>query len=113
MDNEQNNDAATPEEVNTASVPDTGAADAAAEAPAAGGNDVTIYSTPVCHFCQQAKEYFKANNVAYTEYDVAADAAKREEMIELTGQMGVPVIKIGDDIVIGFDEDKVKELLEA
>ena len=99
MDNEQNNDAATPEEVSTA--------------PVAGGNDVTIYSTPVCHFCQQAKEYFKANDVAYTEFDVAADAAKREEMIELTGQMGVPVIKIGDDIVIGFDEDKVKELLEA
>ena len=103
MDNEQNNDAATPEETSTTSVPDT----------ATGGSNVVIYSTPVCHFCQQAKEYFKANDVAYTEFDVAADAAKREEMIELTGQMGVPVIKIGDDIVIGFDEDKVKELLEA
>jgi glutaredoxin-like YruB-family protein len=73
---------------------------------------VTIYSTPVCHFCQAAKDFFKENNVEYTEHDVAADSEKREEMIELTGQMGVPVIRIGDDVVIGFDEGKVKELLK-
>lgn len=73
---------------------------------------VTIYSTPVCHFCQSAKEFFSENNIEYTEHDVAADADKRQEMIDLTGQMGVPVIKIGDDVVIGFDEDKLKELLE-
>lgn len=73
--------------------------------------DVTIYSTPVCHFCQAAKEYFKDNNVEYTEFDVASDAEKRQEMIEMTGQMGVPVIRIADDVVIGFDEEKVKELL--
>lgn len=73
---------------------------------------VTIYSTPVCHFCQAAKEFFKENNVEYTEHDVAAEAEKREEMIEMTGQMGVPVIRIGDDVVIGFDEGKVKELLK-
>jgi len=73
---------------------------------------VTIYSTPVCHFCQAAKDFFKDNNVEYTEHDVAADADKRQEMIELTGQMGVPVIRIGDDVVIGFDEGKVKELLK-
>jgi glutaredoxin-like YruB-family protein len=73
---------------------------------------VIIYSTPVCHFCQAAKEFFKENDVQYTEYDVAADAAKREEMIEMTGQMGVPVIRIGEDVVIGFDEPKVKELLK-
>lgn len=75
--------------------------------------EVTIYSTPVCHFCQAAKEYFKENSVDYTEFDVASDADKRQEMIEMTGQMGVPVIRIGDDVVIGFDEDKVKELLAA
>ena len=72
---------------------------------------VTIYSTPVCHFCQAAKEYFKENNVEYEEFDVASDQGKREEMIEMTGQMGVPVIRIGDDVVVGFDESKVKELL--
>lgn len=74
--------------------------------------DVVIYSTPVCHYCQAAKDFFKANDVAYTEYDVAADTEKRTEMIDMTGQMGVPVIKIGDDVVIGFDEGKLKELLK-
>ena len=73
--------------------------------------EVTIYSTPVCHFCNAAKEYFKDNNVEYTEHDVAADQDKRQEMIEMTGQMGVPVIRIGDDVVVGFDEAKVAELL--
>lgn len=78
---------------------------------AAGGAAVTIYSTPVCHFCHAAKDFFAENNIAYTEHDVAADSEKRQEMIDLTGQMGVPVIKIGDDVIIGFDEPKVKELL--
>tara|TARA_B100000508_G_scaffold140487_1_gene141715 strand:+ start:2288 stop:2590 length:303 start_codon:yes stop_codon:yes gene_type:complete len=77
-----------------------------------GGSDVVIYSTPVCHFCQAAKEFFSANDVSYTEHDVAADADKRQEMIDMTGQMGVPVIKVGDDVIIGFDEDKLKELLK-
>ena len=72
---------------------------------------VTIYSTPVCHFCLAAKDFFKANNVIFTEYDVAMDAEKRQEMIELTSQMGVPVIRIGEDVVIGFDEAKLRELL--
>ncbi len=72
---------------------------------------VTIYSTPVCHFCHAAKDFFAENNVTYTEHDVASDTDKRQEMIEMTGQMGVPVIRIGDDVVIGFDEDKIKELL--
>jgi glutaredoxin len=58
-----------------------------------------------------AKDFFTENNVTYTEHDVASDLEKRKEMIDLTGQMGVPVIRIADDIVIGFDEGKVKELL--
>ncbi len=74
-------------------------------------NTVTIYSTPVCHFCHAAKDFFKENNVAYTEHDVAADLEKRTEMIDMTGQMGVPVIRINDDVIIGFDEPKLKELL--
>lgn len=72
---------------------------------------VTIYSTPSCHFCHAAKDFFSENNVAFTDFDVASDLTKRQEMIELTGQMGVPVIRIGDDVVVGFDEAKVKELL--
>lgn len=72
---------------------------------------VLIYTTPTCHFCQMAKEFFKANNVEYTENNVAADEAKRAEMIDKSGQMGVPVIFIGDDMVIGFNEGKIKQLL--
>ncbi|MFQ5540755.1 MAG: glutaredoxin family protein [Candidatus Paceibacteria bacterium] len=72
---------------------------------------VTIYTTPTCHFCHQAKEFFKEKGVEYTENDVSSDAAKRQEMIEMTGQMGVPVIKIGDDVVIGFDKEKVANLV--
>jgi len=76
------------------------------------GNTVTIYSTPVCHYCHLAKDFFTENNISFTEHDVAADLDKRTEMIDLTGQMGVPVIRIGDEVVVGFDEDKVKELLK-
>ena len=74
---------------------------------------VSLYTTPTCHFCHAAKDYFAENKVEFEEFDVAADADKRAEMIEITGQMGVPVIKIGDDVVVGFDEGKVKELLAA
>ena len=72
---------------------------------------VTIYSTPVCHFCHAAKDFFQENGVAYTEHDVAADLEKRQEMIEMTGQMGVPVIRIENDVVVGVDEAKLRELL--
>jgi glutaredoxin 3 len=72
---------------------------------------VTIYSTPTCHFCGMAKEMFKANNVAYTEHDVASNIEKRKEMIEKSGQMGVPVITIGNDLVVGFDEEELRRLL--
>jgi glutaredoxin len=54
-----------------------------------------------------AKEFFAEKNVQYTAYDVAGDAEKRTEMIKLTGQLGVPVIVIGDDILVGFDREKV------
>lgn len=73
--------------------------------------NVTIYSTPVCHHCHSAKDFFAAHNVEFTEHDVAADVERRQEMIEMTGQMGVPVIRIDDDIIIGYDEAKLKELL--
>jgi glutaredoxin-like YruB-family protein len=68
---------------------------------------VTIYSTPTCHFCNLAKEFFAANNVSYTEHDVASDMEKRQEMIDKSGQMGVPVILIGDELIVGFDKEKI------
>ncbi len=59
-----------------------------------------------------AKEYFKKNNIEYTEHDVASDATKRQEMIDKTHQMGVPVIIIDKEIIIGFDRERISELLE-
>ncbi len=72
---------------------------------------VTIYSTPSCHFCHAAKAFFDENHVTYTDLNVAADLEKRKEMIDMTGQMGVPVIRIEDDVIVGFDEAKLRELL--
>jgi glutaredoxin-like YruB-family protein len=72
---------------------------------------VTIYSTPTCHFCHMAKDFFDENGVKYDDYDVASDLNKRKEMLEKSGQMGVPVIFIGDEMIIGFDEDKIREEL--
>lgn len=73
---------------------------------------VIIYSTPACVYCKLAKKYFEQNSIAYTEYDVASNAVAREEMIQKTGQLGVPVIDINGKIVIGFDQGQIKELLE-
>lgn len=73
--------------------------------------NVTIYTTPTCHFCQMSKEFFKENNIAYTEHNVATDMEKRQEMIDKSGQMGVPVVFIGEDMVVGFDKNKFVELL--
>ena len=73
---------------------------------------VEIYSTETCHFCQLAKAFFKENDIPYTEYNVGADTERREEMMNLTGQMGVPVIIIdGKDAVIGFNKEKLSSLL--
>ncbi|OGI86611.1 NrdH-redoxin [Candidatus Nomurabacteria bacterium RIFCSPLOWO2_01_FULL_41_12] len=73
--------------------------------------NVTIYSTPSCHFCHMAKDFFKANNITYTEHNVAGDMEKRKEMIEKSGQMGVPVIIIGDELIVGFNKPKIVQLL--
>jgi len=72
---------------------------------------VTIYSTPTCHFCHAAKDFFTANKVKFTDYNVATDLEKRKEMIQKSGQMGVPVIYVGDQLVVGFDEGRLKELI--
>ena len=72
---------------------------------------VTIYSTPTCHFCKEAKAFFADKNISYTNYDVSIDAAKRKEMIDLTDQIGVPVIVIDGKASVGFDSDEVAEQL--
>lgn len=72
---------------------------------------ITIYTTPTCVYCKMAKTFFKENKVEYEEKDVAADSAVREEMIAKSGQMGVPVIDIDGQLIVGFDKDRLSELL--
>ena len=74
--------------------------------------EVKVYSTATCPWCHKAKEFFKANNVKFKNIDVGEDEKGRDEMIEKSGQMGVPVIDIDGTIVVGYDEPKFKELLK-
>ncbi|MBI2445414.1 glutathione S-transferase N-terminal domain-containing protein [Candidatus Micrarchaeota archaeon] len=73
--------------------------------------DVKIYSTPSCVYCRLAKNYFQQQRIAYSEVDVAANPKAAEEMIEKSGQLGVPVIDIGGKIIVGFDQPAIREAL--
>jgi glutaredoxin-like YruB-family protein len=70
-----------------------------------------IYTSPTCHYCHLAKDFFASNGLAYEEFDVMADVPKRQEMIEKSGQMGVPVIVVDDQVMVGFDEGHLKSVL--
>ena len=72
---------------------------------------VTIYSTPTCHFCHAAKDFFTANKIQFTDYNVGSDLAKRKEMVEKSGQMGVPVLDIGGTLIVGFDKKAIERAL--
>ena len=72
---------------------------------------VIIYSTPTCVYCRMAKEFFKKNNVQYIEHNVAEDDAAREEMIQKSHQLGVPVIDIGGEIHVGFNRSELERAL--
>jgi len=72
---------------------------------------VKIYTTPTCPYCEMAKIYFKSKNIEYEEVDVSSDDNAAREMIEKTGQMGVPVIEIGDSIIIGFNKPAIERAL--
>ncbi len=73
--------------------------------------NVAIYTTETCGYCKMAKEFFQKNNITYAEYNVGTDLDKRQEMIEKSGQMGVPVITVDADVVVGFNKPKLSELL--
>lgn len=72
---------------------------------------IKIYTTPNCGYCYMAKEYFKKHRLAYEEYDVFRDMARRREMVQSSGQLGVPVININGQVVVGFNRAKINELL--
>ena len=81
--------------------------------------NITIYSTPTCHFCQMTKDFLKEKGINYTEFNVASDLDKRQEMIQKSGQMGVPVIFVGDpsnpsgqgEMIVGFDKERLVSTL--
>lgn len=72
---------------------------------------IILYSTPTCIFCHKAREFFKEHNIEYTNKDVSIDEQALQDMIKKSGQMGVPVIDIDGQIIIGFDKKKISELL--
>ena len=73
---------------------------------------VKVYSTPTCPWCFKAKDFLKDNHIEFEDINVKDDHEAAQYMIEKSGQMGVPVIEIGDEMVVGFDEEKIKALLK-
>ncbi len=72
---------------------------------------VIIYTTPTWPYCHRAKEYLSRKGVSYVEYNVAQDRDKAKEMIQKSGQMGVPVIIIDSEVVVGFNQAPLDKLL--
>lgn len=72
---------------------------------------VKIYTTPSCVYCKMSKDFFQKNNIQYEEKNVMTDIEARNEMIQKSGQMGVPVIDVGGTIIVGFDQNKLKAAL--
>ena len=72
---------------------------------------VQIYSTPTCVYCRVAKDFFKQNNISFSEHNVAEDDEKAREMIKKSGQQGVPVIDIDGTIIVGFNKSAIRQAL--
>ena len=73
---------------------------------------VRLFLTPSCPYCFTLGEFLKANNIKFEEIDVSKDKKAKEELIKKSGKMEVPVIEIDDQIVVGFDKDKIVKLLK-
>ena len=73
--------------------------------------NITIYSTPSCVYCKMAKAFLKSKDIPFEEKDVLADLTAREEMVKKSGQLGVPVIVIDNDTVVGFNKTTIAEML--
>lgn len=73
--------------------------------------NIIVYSTPTCHFCHMAKDFFTENGLSFTDYDVQTDLEKRQEMAEKSGGMAVPVFDIDGEVIVGFDKEKIAALV--
>jgi len=74
--------------------------------------NVKVYSTPTCPWCVKAKQFLKENKIKFEDFDVSIDDEARDDMVEKSGQMGVPVLDINGRIIIGFDVEKIKQALK-
>ena len=72
---------------------------------------LVIYYTPTCPYCKRAKEYLSRQGIEYTEHNVATDRKAAKEMVKRSGQLGVPVILIGDEVIVGFHQSQIDKLL--
>lgn len=73
---------------------------------------IKIYSTPSCVYCKTLKGYLAKNNIAFSDIDVSSNEKELEHMVKISGQMGVPVLEIDDNVIVGFDKQKIDELLK-
>ena len=73
--------------------------------------NVKVYSTPTCPYCKMAKGYLQENNIPFEDIDVSVSQSAAQEMIKKSGQMGVPVLDIDGQIIVGFDKARIKQLL--
>lgn len=73
--------------------------------------NVKVYSTPTCPWCIRTKQFLKDNNIVFEDIDVSTNQAAGEEMVQKSGQMGVPVLDIEGEIIVGFDKDRIKQVL--
>ena len=74
-------------------------------------NQVTIYTTPTCIWCTRAKSYLRQNQISFVEKDVSRDREAANEMVAKSRQMGVPVLDINGNVIIGFDQANINRLL--
>ncbi len=73
--------------------------------------EIKVYTTTRCPYCVKAKEFLKSKNIKFKEINVETDSKAAKEMVELSGQSGVPVIEIGDVVIIGFDQEEIENAL--
>lgn len=74
--------------------------------------EIEVFTTPTCPYCTKVKQWLDENDYEYTEHNVASDRDKAREMIERTGQKGVPQTFIGEEEIIGFQPEKIQQAIE-
>lgn len=73
---------------------------------------IKVYSTPTCPYCKLVKEYLDGQKISYTDVNVADDSAAANEMVKISGQMGVPVVDIDGDVIVGWNKDALEEAIK-